>query len=399
MTLDGRKALLINLGWEQRPYLDRLLALGVEVYGVHHEPLSAPLPGLAELLICPYFDTDTITAFARRHQVEAVISDQCDYALFASAVVSQRLGLPGPGVDAALKTTNKYLQRQALEGSGIRQPQYRLCLHPDDVLAFGREQGYPLIVKPVDARGSFGVSKVTGPAQAAEAFWAALAQSPARQVICERFIHGTQLTVDGFCLDGIPRSLAVASKGMLDEQRQVAVDIHYPARIAPGLRDKALANNDAVARALGLEYGFLHGEYMLTDDGELYLIELANRGGGCHTSTHIIPAISGINVMDALIYAAFGQQAPCLDTASRDGVLLKFFRFERQGRLLALAGWEDALAMPGVLTGRVNLNPGDAITDISNDANRHGFFIVAGPEDSLHDRYQAALARLRITVQ
>lgn len=397
--LRGRKALFINVGWEQEPYVERLVALGVDVVAVHNTALENPPIGISDLLVCDYFDIAAICKFAYHHRVEAVITDQCDYALYASAVVAKQLGLPGPKITAAQLTTNKWLQRKAIATIDVMQPAFQLCLGPESISEFADRESYPIIVKPVDARGSFGVSRVDRADEIENAYFNALLNSPARLVIVEKFIHGVQLTIDGFCIDGRPQSLAIASKGMLDNKTQVAVDIHYPAKVSRDIVEEAKCINYKVAAQLGLDYGCIHGEYMLAEDGSIYLIEIANRGGGCFTASHAVPAVSGFNIVDNLIFSAFGVPLNKTLLQHDSAVLLKFFCFEKKGEIKAISGLDTALASPGVLAGRINLGPGDVVGSITDDSNRHGFFIVSGSCDDVYQKFDNALDYIYLDVE
>lgn len=130
-------------------------------------------------------------------------------------------------------------------------------------------------------------------------YFDALVNSHSRLVLAERFIHGVHITVDGYAFpDAGCKSLALATKKMLGGERQVAVDILYPGELDKDIYFKAMQHNETVNTALGFRFGMLHSEYMITETGEIYLIEVANRGGGVYTSEIIVPAVSGIDLVE-----------------------------------------------------------------------------------------------------
>src|SRR5690606_19768243 len=124
-----------------------------------------------------------------------------------------------------------------------------------------RDIGFPVVVKPVDNRGSFGVNRVAGAQGMETAYVDALIHAHSRLVLVEAFIPGTHITIDGYCFPRAGhRSLGLATKGMLGGTRQVAVEIIYPGELPAEVCHQALANNDRVVAAMGFRYGMTHAE-------------------------------------------------------------------------------------------------------------------------------------------
>ena len=379
--MSAKYVLMISLGWEQQPLAKALVARGCEIYGVNSGPPSVDVP-LADLMICDLRDLESILAYARKVQPEAVISDQCDYSMFAQAVVAETLGLPGPTVRQAQVATNKLIQRTAAKEAGLMIPEFESVTSVHEARAVAERIGYPVVFKPVDNRGSFGVNKVSGPSEVEGCFVDALVNSHSRIVIVEKFIHGVHITVDGYAFPKAGcRSLTCATKQLLGSERQVAMDIIYPGEMPEALRAKAMAVNEDVNRRLGFSFGMTHSEYMVTPEEDVYLIESANRGGGCFTSELIVPANSGVDVLEQLVDDALGIDRDRFAPPAEHGVLLKFFRFE-PGHIKAINGVDDLLAAPGVLAFRLNVKTGDVIHPITTDGDRHGFLILQddGPD-------------------
>jgi biotin carboxylase len=376
----NKSVLLINPGWEQASYIDTLYQLGCKLYAVDNKHNSVD-PRFKDVLVCDYFNVDKIINFAIKNKISAVISDQCDYSIYAAAVTSEILNCHGIGIEQALLTTNKLLQRDRIRQSGayILQPQYSLCLSPDKAKKFSRSIGYPVILKPVDSRGSFGVSKVYCDSEIDNAFISALSNSPARQVIVEEFIEGVQITIDGYAdpIEGI-QSLALATKVMVNESIQVAIGINYPGNLAKDVYKKAMMNNQAVAQALGIKFGMIHAEYMIDKNDDIYLIEIANRGGGCFTSTDILKAVTGINFSKKMITDSLGLDNHIdYSNVAKNKTNLLFFKIPIEGRLDSIHISDKLSSIDGLINYKVMLNNNSKITLTNNDANRHGFIIIS----------------------
>ena len=373
-----KKVLVINLGWEQTPLIDRLSEKGFELYGIHYSEDYYRPPIFEEVLVCDLRNLTDIVDFAGRIKPDAVISDQCDYSQFAQAVIAEKFGLPGPRIEQAQTGTNKYIQRLKSEQAGVKIPEYAVCTNPEQALSFAEEIGYPVILKPVDNRGSFGVNKVHCGEELYEAYFSALVNSHSRYVLVEKFISGVQITVDGYCFPGYGcKSLALATKKMLGDEKQVAVDILYPGELDDELYERAMTNNEFVNNVLGFKFGMLHSEYMIDESGDIYLIETANRGGGVFTSEIIVPAVSGIDLLEQYISdISDGSKSLYQGNIERNKTLLKFFSFS-PGYIKDIAGLDDVVKDDEVKKLRLIIKPGDTIQPVTNDADRHGFFILS----------------------
>jgi biotin carboxylase len=373
------KTLVINLGWEQTPLIDALAASPEnELYGVHDGELPAGREMFIDICICSYFDYKKIIEFAISHDIESVISDQCDFSLLAQSMVAYALRLPGPSIRAAMLSNNKLLQRQTSKDANILIPEFRVCYSPADIVEFANEYSYPVIVKPADNRGSIGVIKVNNASQAEESFFSSLVHSRSQIVLVEEFIDGVQYSVDGYSLNGFGcKTLAIGQKVMLSDDIPVAMGISYPADLPDTLYHKLSSLNEMVNTKLGYKFGMTHSEYLLRD-GQFYLVESANRGGGCLTSELIVPKVSEVDLLKIYISQCVGcESLKSIKYIERSNVTLRFF-YLPEGRLRKINNWAQLVARPECLYARINVQAGTTIKPITNDSERHGFFIVAG---------------------
>lgn len=404
----GKKTLVIGLSWEQQPLIDRMLARGWKLYGFHQQGIGGSARAeelqkeFQEIRLGNLRDLTDILQFAKSIQPDVVISDQCDYSHFAQAFVSEIMQLPGPSLKAAQISSSKLIQREKSSRAGIDIPQYQQCSNLKQAEFAADIIGFPVIAKPIDNRGSFGVHRVDTASELREAFYDAIANSHSRQILIEEFIFGTHITVDGYIFPGQGCcSLALATKGLMsDTSSQVAIDIIYPGELSSELYQKAMSINQEVNQKLGYEFGMTHSEYMIMDTGRVVLIESANRGGGCFTSQIIVPQVSGIDLIDQLLADVQGSQQSHFRTPQKNPTILKFLLLAN-GTIEKTGGLDRVTKQPGVLEARLLVKPGVTIQPISNDASRHGFVIYSNPgclsHGTLRQECQNVLDQFEIT--
>ncbi|MEI7474095.1 MAG: ATP-grasp domain-containing protein [bacterium] len=376
--MTAKKILIINAGWEQEDLIRTAKSMGLYVIAIDAN-IHAPALKLAdEIAIFEPRDIMGILNFAKSKNVSGVIADQCDYSHYTATLIADVLNLPSTGLEAVQNATNKKWLRQACQQENILQPEFYPCKSYAEAVKASTNISFPVIVKPVDNRGNFGITRVDSINELKQAFYLAIANSHSRECLVEKFIEGTMITVDGFTYsDGIHKSLAVASKKMLEEKNTVAMEIYYPAKCSEDIIIKLKENHDKVVKALGVKMGCTHGEYKLTEENEIYLIECANRGGGVYTSSRIVTSVSGEDISKLLILSAIGEKTTPILNTNKSACVLSFFKF-RSGTIEKIHNKNEIINDKDVLAFRLSVAEGDIVKQIEGDASRHGFIIVKG---------------------
>ncbi|MBW1615142.1 MAG: ATP-dependent carboxylate-amine ligase, partial [Deltaproteobacteria bacterium] len=127
---------------------------------------------------------------------------------------------------------------------------------------------------------------------------------------------------------------------------------------------------------------------MITDDEKIYLIETANRGGGCFTSEIIMPAVSDVDILSQYICDSIGEKQNFYnDLISKNQVILKFFSFN-SGKLIDIKGIDKMGANPNILKFKILVEKGDKISKVTTDADRHAFIIFKYKGDNIRSEVE-----------
>ena len=378
------RVLVINLGWEQEPLIECLASRnGLELYGIHYDDKPYGVDYFKNIVTIDLRNLQQIIEYSDHIKPQAIISDQCDYSLFAQSLLAHRYNLPGPTFEASQFSNNKYLQRLHSKKTGIKIPEFELCWTPEHVHAFAGKYGYPIIIKPVDNRGSFGVLKIENEDAINLSFYNSIIHSHSRTLLIEEFIEGMHITVDGYAFpENGNRSLALATK-RLDPKNSVAMEIVYPGDVSDDLFGKALEVNEVVNKKLGYSFGMTHSEYMIRGD-EIFLIESANRGGGVFTSEIIAPYSADVDLVSQYVSDCLGERVDLFKSSRHLNIVLRFFSF-KLGKVKLISGWHNVRVDKNVLKCDLSINPGDTISSITSDANRHGYIIYKGTAQEAND--------------
>lgn len=377
------KLLVIGAGWEQYALIEEAKKQGHYIIATHPAMNTDGFSLADRFYVKDSRDITSHLEIARTYEIDAIITDNCDFSLYTASVISKTLGLPFNSIKSALGSNDKLAQRKACSLHNIVQPEFYEVKTYEELTTAAKKLQYPLILKPVDSRGTFGVSKIESAEGLESAFVDALANSLSRTLICEKFINGTLVTVDGFVFKNGHRSLAVASRTFEDGIKPVTKEIIYPARFTTEINSKLMENHQAVVKALGYDQGHTHGEYIITDENKIFLVECTNRGGGVYTSSTIVPFLTRINLNEILINQSLGIDTYHIEGEGpelmKNSVILAFLDFS-VGKVVESINTDEVRAMPTTLQFRSIYGPDDMIESIENCASRHSAVVVQGTD-------------------
>ncbi len=193
-------------------------------------------------------------------------------------VLEERLAVR-PGPDALVFAQDKALMRDKMKRLGVPCPRFRVCDTPEDLVAFGEAEGWPIIAKT--SRGGYdgkGVWKLDGEHQAGEPF-DGLAHTSAGErvrIVAEEFID-FERELSAIVVRS-PSGQAVAYPISETIQRDgICVETITPAPGLPSGQATQLQElGIRIATELGV-VGVLAVELMAARDGRVVVNELAMR--------------------------------------------------------------------------------------------------------------------------
>lgn len=236
--------------------------------------------------------------------------------IIATADVSERLGLRSAGSKGIRGCRDKSLSRSLLTEQGILQPANHLCFEVAEAIEFAGSVGYPLVIKPRGMGGSIGVALVRSDEQLIERFneCFAVSQEGATDfqncVLIEEYLTGTEISVDGYTIQGSYTPMFVARKrvGMHPHFEEIG---HTVCSHDPLLKDYGLMQllHDAHI-AIGFQNGITHTEIKIAPHG-FVIVEINGRLGG-----DLIPYLASLamDIKPGIIAA----QVACGDEVSFD---------------------------------------------------------------------------------
>jgi biotin carboxylase len=371
------KVLVLGGGNDQITLVEELKRRGIWVGLIDYNEKPIAVPFADKHFQVSTLDPKAVESIARDIGADRVVAVCTDQPLLTAAKVSEDLGLFFPlTYQHALNLTNKKWMKDILAMANIPTANYRILQNFEisdiDTLK------YPLIFKPVDSNSSKGVTKVEDSASVIDAYSIALKNSRSGEVICEEFIEGTEVSVDGFVVDGKAIELMVSVSEKLCGVRNdfpICRSI-VPAEISLNATNKIELILQQIADTFELVNSPLLVQCIVHGD-DVYVLELSGRTGG-GSKHHLIHLVTGVDVVGAFLSTVFQEECRINTTLPDKSAYMMQYIYTSPGVFGALQGF-DVLRRNNVIDQYFQYkSTGMRIVGCNNSGDRSAGVLLSG---------------------
>jgi len=361
--------LIVSGGIEAADAARRAKELGYYVVVSDRDP-EAPGFAFADscLIADVYSPTETAAAAERYNRkirrIDGVICVAAD-APVTAATVAHRLGIRGLPLHAAQTACDKLAMKRCFSDAGVPVPWFAPVETPQALQRIAIERGNNLVIKPVDSRGSRGVQRIAHVADLTKAFMLAREHSPTERVMVEEYLEGPQVSTESIIVNGKCFTPGFSDRNYEYLERYAPFFIEnggdLPSQLSDETQFKVRAVVARAARALGVTDGTVKGD-IVVHKGEPYVIELAARLSGGFFCTREIPLNTGVDFMGAALKLAVGDEVLVDELEPKHQTpVIQRYAFPNPGKIVRVAGAEDARRLSGIADVVVTAKPGDII--------------------------------------
>lgn len=269
-------------------------------------------------------ETDQILEKCREIRPDAVATIASDLANITVSKVAEGLGLPGNSSRCIEISTNKYAMRETFMRNGIPTPRFYKV---DRLEAYLFDMKLPIIVKPTDRSGSRAITKIEDFKDLETAIQNAVEQSFEKKAIVEEYIEGDEYSYETISYRGKHTNLAVTKKYTTGAPHFIETGHCQPSGLSDDVLEKVHRTMYAALDALEITDGASHGEFKITPEGEVRIIEIGSRMGGDCIGSDLVPLSTGYDFMEMVIDVACGKE-PLIVRKSRPQFAQIHFLFD-----------------------------------------------------------------------
>ena len=294
-----------------KPVIDAAHKQGYYVITADYLPNNIAHKWSDEYCNVSIIDKEAVLREAQRLQIDGIMSFACDPGVVAASYVQNKMGLPsfGPFVSVEI-LQNKDKFRAFLAKNGFNVPQAKGF---DSVEAAMEEiywYPWPVIVKPTDAAGSKGVTRVDKAEDLRPALEYAMEHSISGHIIVEEFIdkQGCSSDTDSFSEDGKLKFVSFCAQRFDSEATNPYTPAAYswPSTFTKEQEEYLTSEIQRLITLLNLKTCVYNIEVRVAPNGKPYIMELTPRGGG-NRLCEMLRYATGVDMITAITRAMVGD--------------------------------------------------------------------------------------------
>lgn len=256
-------------------------------------------------------DKEAVLKEAQRLKIDGIMSFACDPGVVAASYVQNKMGLPSFGPFESVEILqNKDKFRAFLTEHGFNVPKAKGYDKAEKAIAGANLWDYPVIVKPTDAAGSKGVTRVDDASQLKAAVEYAFKHSISGHIIVEDFIEkkGCSSDTDSMSIDGklVFTSFCAQRFDVKATNPYTPAAYSWPSTFTKEEEDYLTSEIQRLITLLHLKTVVYNIEVRVAPNGKPYIMELTPRGGG-NRLCEMLRYATGVDMITAITRAMVGD--------------------------------------------------------------------------------------------
>ena len=323
-----KKLLVIGAGFLQDFVIQRAVAMGYETLAVDGDPHAVGFRHAHKHAVVNIVDEEACLEYARNEKIDGVLTAATDFGVLSAAYVARQMGLPGLKYEVAQLIKNKYRVRKCLYERRVDDTEQAYEVDEGtDIPALARQLKYPVMVKPCDGSGSRGASRADRPEDLRQACVYAMNGSITRRAEIETFITGREYGAESIVVNGQIHVLAIMKKWMTEPPYYAELGHAVPCGLPEETERKARDCVRNAIAALGIDFGSVNMDMLITPDGKVYIVDIGARMGGNMIGPCVIPYGTGIDYVGAMIRNAVADPVD-LSAGPHEAVATRLLAFD-----------------------------------------------------------------------
>lgn len=305
-----KKILIIGAGFLQSFVIKRAKEMGYYTLAVDADANAIGFQFADKHAVINIVDQDACLDFARKENIDGVLTAATDYGVLTASYIAQEMGLPGLKYESAVRIKNKYLVRKCMFDNYVDDTQQAYEVDKStDISELAKKLMYPVMVKPCDGSGSRGASRVDIADELLSACHNAMNVSITHRAEIETFIDGKEYGCESLVTgDGEVHVLSVMRKWMTEPPYYAELGHAIPTDLDSKIEEKVKSCVKNAIKVLDLNFGSVNMDLLITSKGNIHIIDIGARMGGNMIGPSVIPYGTGIDYVGCMIQNAVGDE-------------------------------------------------------------------------------------------
>jgi len=294
-----------------KPVIDAAHKQGYYVITADYLPNNIAHKWSDEYCNVSIIDKEAVLKEAQRLKIDGIMSFACDPGVVSASYVQNKMGLPSFGPFESVETLqNKDKFRAFLAKNGFNVPQAKGFDSVETAMEEIYWYPWPVIVKPTDAAGSKGVTRVDKADDLKPALEYAMEHSISGHIIVEEFIdkQGCSSDTDSMSVDGKLVFTSFCAQRFDAEATNPYTPAAYswPSTFTKEQEEYLTSEIQRLITLLNLKTCVYNIEVRVAPNGKPYIMELTPRGGG-NRLCEMLRYATGVDLITAITRAMVGD--------------------------------------------------------------------------------------------
>lgn len=369
-----KKILIIGAGFLQSFVIKKAKNMGYETLAVDADPNAVGFQFADKHEVINIVDEKACLAYAQKENINGVLTAATDYGVLTASYIAKEMRLGGLDYEVAKLIKNKYKVRKRLFEAKVDDTEQAYEVNENANLnAICKKLSFPVMVKPCDGSGSRGAARVDKPEQFAEACKNALSASIIHHAEVETFIVGKEYGAESLVVNGEIYVLGIMRKWMTNPPYYAELGHAIPTDLPKEVQGRAKQCVENAVKALGINFGSVNMDMLITAEGKIHIIDIGARMGGNMIGPCIIPYGTGIDYMANMIRNAVGDTVD-LTLDKKSAVATRLLAF-RGGVVKQLPDFEKLEKEYGVEIYH-HLEVGQAVREYHTNLDGYGYIVA-----------------------
>ena len=268
-------------------------------------------------------DKEAVLNVAREKQIDGIMSFGVDPGVVSASYVQNQMGLPSFGpYESVCILQNKDKFRAFLSEHGFNVPRAKGYTNAADAMADANQWDYPIIVKPTDAAGSKGVTRVDDAEHLRAAVEYAFEKSLVGHIIIEDFIEkqGCSSDTDCFSENGTLKFVSFCAQrfDLHAANPYTPAAYSWPSTFTQEQESYLTAEIQRLITLVGMKTVVYNIETRIAPNGKPYIMELTPRGGG-NRLCEMLRYATGVDMITAITRFVVGDSVPTIEQKPYNG--------------------------------------------------------------------------------
>lgn len=300
-----KKLLILGAGNAQIDLIEYAKNVGLEVYVCSYSNNDKGIGKADVFAQINIVDSEKIESYVKGNKIDYIYSVGSDIAVPTFCSVAENLNMfHFVSSRTADICCNKHLMRETLGADNRFNVPFSVCATLDEAK---KQNFYPLMIKPVDSQGQRGVFRVENFEELLQKFDCAMQYSRCKKVILEKYISGSEVSVNAYVKDGEVIFSMLSDRESFENMPGGIIKAHHLPSAFEGTKTHEKINElvSETVKKLEIENGPVYFQIKVSD-GHPYLIEVTPRLDGCHM-WRLIKEYCGVNLLEMTVSHLLGK--------------------------------------------------------------------------------------------